>query len=85
MNEDYLELLAEYAARQMEAKIEKTVNAPRVEQARKVKQEKRVGARAGEIVKSARRSAAVHDAYRHALLLALGGRSAAQLTASEEN
>ena len=85
MDEDYLELLAEYAARQMEAKVGKIVSAPRAEQTEKVKREKRVGARAGEIVKSARRSAAVHDAYRHALLLALGGRSAAQLTASDDS
>ncbi len=84
MDEKYLELLADYAARQISAQREKIENAPKVEHAERAARA-RQAKRVGTLLRSEKRSAAVHDAYRHALLLALGGRTAAQLGADEGN
>jgi len=79
LDKEYIELLADYAARQSREKRERKL--------REVKQqetdEKKSVRHVHVLASSARRSAAVHEAYKHALLLALSGRSASSLGAGD--
>jgi hypothetical protein len=84
LDEKYLELLADYAARQIAAQRAKRENAPKIERAERAAQARRER-RVGTLVKGARRSFAVSEAHKHALLLALGGRSALEIDAASEN
>lgn len=81
MDEKFLELLADYAARQVAEKQANRIAKIKSEDAEKAKTSRRIG----EIGRSVRRSEAVHDAYRHALLLALGGRSESAFSRDDEN
>ncbi|MEM0475565.1 MAG: hypothetical protein QW343_02100 [Candidatus Norongarragalinales archaeon] len=74
-DEKYLELLADYAAKQIAAQRAKRENAPKIESATRARHARHVGA----IVKGARRSFEVSKAHKHALLLALDGRSAQEI------
>ncbi len=78
MDEKYLELLADYAARQIAAQRERKTREFREAE----RGAKRRASRAAVVARDARRSFAVSDAHKHALLLALGGRSAAEIAAT---
>ena len=82
LDEKYLELLADYAARQSQEKRERKL---RDFKQREVDAKKKaLNARHVHVLaSSAHRSAAVHEAYKHALLLALSGRSASSLGAGD--
>lgn len=79
MDEKYLELLADYAARQIAVQRVKRENAPKIEHAARARHARRVET----LAKDAKRSFGVSEAHKHALLLALGGRSAAEFAAAE--